>query len=47
MKKQHIGNHNDYPCHSRVKKHAKSISSKRTRRVLERETKKEENSHES
>ena len=39
MKKNHLEG-NDYPCHRRIKKDAKRLSSKKTRRIAERNLKK-------
>ena len=37
MKKNHIGSHNDYPCHRRVKGDAKRISTSNVRAKLKRD----------
>jgi hypothetical protein len=36
MKKDHLAS-NDYPCHSKIKKSAKKISTKNTRNRLKRD----------
>ncbi len=36
LKKDHLGPGNDYPCHRRIKKSAKRISSKSTRNRAKR-----------
>lgn len=40
MKKDHLAS-NDYPCHSKIKKSAKKISTQNTRNRLKRETSKQ------